>query len=320
MTADQGCVSAVVVSYNTVGMLRRCLSSLAAAAGPIAEVLVVDNASRDGSAAMVRDEFPKVRLIANAENVGFGVANNQALAVARGTYALLVNSDAFVPPGTTERLLVELVTHPTVGIVGPRLVNADGSLQRSAFRFPTPLVTLVEQLGLVRYLPSISYRHAEMDMDRSHSVDWLKGACLLARTALLRRYGPFDPQFFMYGEDVDLCHRLRASGHDVRLVPEATVTHLGEASTQRHAGRAVIQFVESTYMIYRKHHARQLPAIILVFRFVAALKCLRELARLAWRAIGGSSVDRSMLGDLRLWLRVIRLRPAPPRHSAARPH
>lgn len=263
---------------------------------------------------MVRGEFPSVRLIANQENLGFGVANNQGVAAARGRHVLLLNSDTVVPSGTVALLLAKLQEDSEVGMVGPRLVNADGSAQRSAFRFPTPTILLLEQLSLTRLLPVVRRRDVGSGRDDSLSVDWLLGACLLARRDLLQTLGPFDPRFFMYGEDIDLCYRLRATGWDIRLVPEAVITHLGGQSARRYRVQMALRSTESMYLFYRKHYST--PALfsaVLIFRGVAAMKWLRDVGRLGWFALRGSEREhiRLLLEDLGLWVRVVRLHPPP---------
>lgn len=271
---------------------------------------MVDNGSADGSPEMVRAQFPTVRLIANCENLGFGRASNQGVAAATGRYVLLLNSDAVLCPGAIDRLLAALRANPGVGLVGPRLLNADGSVQRSARRFPTPAVLLLEQLSLARLLPV-----ARSDGPRrpdSLPVDWLLGACMLGRRDLLRALGPFDPSFFMYGEDIDLCFRLRATGRGVRLVPRAVVTHLGGGSTQRRRAQLALESTTSMYRFYRKHYgAGCLRIAVVIFRAVALVKLPRDVGRLAWTVLRGRNRRRARrLGeDVRLWLRVLALSP-----------
>lgn len=305
-------LSVVIVSFNTAALLYNCLQSLfAACEGMALEVIVVDNASRDGSVAMVRAEFPQARLIANRRNVGFGVANNQAVAVARAPYVMLLNSDTIVPPGAAERLLRELDRAPDLGLVGPRLIGADGKVQRSAFRFPTPRALLLEQINLARFLPAARQAH-QPDETCARSVDWLIGACVLGRRDLLAALGPFDPRFFMYGEDIDLCYRLRRAGWDIRLAPCATITHLGGMSARRDRVRMALQATESMYLFYRKHYSeRALLLAALIFRASAALKSLRDLVRLIWLTLASRDRERraGVLMDLQVWQALLFLLP-----------
>jgi GT2 family glycosyltransferase/O-antigen/teichoic acid export membrane protein len=315
-----GIVSVVIVSYNTVGLLRDCLASLHEHGGPlVGEVIVVDNASTDGSPDMVRCEFPNVQLIANQTNTGFGVANNQGVAAAKGEYVLLLNSDTRVHSSAVAALLREIRANPSVGLVGPRLLNDDGSTQPSAFRFPTPGVLLLEQAGLAWLVPSVRYDIGPTSCDGAvRSVDWLIAACVLGPRDLLRRFGPFDAAFFMYSEDVDLCYRLRAAGWEVRYAPQGVITHLGGGTTKRYAGRMLLQFVESEYLFYRKHYGPlALRLAVLIFRAMAAGKWLRDFVRLAAMAASPDGAYRTspereaLRQSLRIWPHIFALRPPP---------
>jgi GT2 family glycosyltransferase len=304
-------LSVVIVSFNTAALLYNCLRSLLEACEKLAtEVIVVDNASEDGSAEMVRNSFSQVRLIANQQNVGFGVANNQAIAAACGKYVLLLNSDTIVWPGAIEQLLCEIERDPGLALVGPRLMGSDGRWQRSAFRFPTPGVLLLEQLNIARFVSE--YPEGRQHTGASLSVDWLIGACVLGRRDLLASLGPFDPRFFMYGEDIDLCYRLRKAGWDIRIVLSATITHLGAMSARHNPVRMALQATESMYLFYRKHYGRRALALAtLIFRSVAAVKSLRDLGRWAWLTLTGRNHQQRarLLTDIRVWIGVVLLDP-----------
>lgn len=306
-------LSVVVVSFNTATLLHDCLTSLfESTQTPSLEVLVVDNGSCDGSVEMIHSTFPEVRLIANEENLGFGVANNQAIAAARGSYVLLLNSDTIVWPGAIERLICEMEREPGLALVGPRLVGANGIRQRSASRFPTPAILLLEQLNLARLMPSMRQPDVAPDSDASISVDWLIGACLLGRRELLLAYGPFDPRFFMYGEDIDLCYRVRSAGWDIRLVPSATITHLGGRSARHDRERMAVQATKSMYLFYRKHYSgRALLQAALIFRCTAVLKSIRDLVHWGWLTLKRQHSEQcaNLLIDLRVWLCLLFLRP-----------
>ena len=184
------CVSVIIVSFNTATLLCDCLASLDRAADTtLLEVIVVDNASADGSAETVREHFPDVHLIVNSSNLGFGAASNQGVAVAHGKYVLLLNSDTVVYPEAIERLVAEIEADPAVGIVGPCLIGADGKEQRSTFRFPTPGVLFLEQLSLAQHFPVVPGSLREGRARTSVSVDWLLGACMMGQRSLLRELG-----------------------------------------------------------------------------------------------------------------------------------
>jgi len=219
-----------IVSYNVAPLLDACLRSVQAAAGELGEpaaAIVVDNASRDGSAALVRERFPWVQVIENAQNRGFGAACNQALALA-GELLLLLNPDTILEPGALPALVARLRATPRAAIVGPRLRFPDGRPQPVRRRFPALSTLLVEstplewRLGFGRLMAH--YRCADLP-EAAMPVDWLSGACLLARAAALREVGGFDPVFFLYFEETDLCRRLAARGWQVWYEPAALVTH-----------------------------------------------------------------------------------------------
>ncbi len=227
-------LSIVIVSYNTRDILRDCLASLAeGCAGAIAETLVVDNASPDGSADMVAAEFPDVILIRNPENRGFAAANNIGLARVTGRYPVLLNPDTIVRPGALAELVCFMDDHPLAGYCGPRLLNADGSHQLSARRFPTLLSAGMNMLGWDQRRPHS--RHAS-DLHAAHGdrtlmrVGWLTGACLLVRAQAVAQVGQLDEGYFMYFEETDWCKRMHDAGWEGWYVPTAEVVHLGGQS------------------------------------------------------------------------------------------
>lgn len=307
-------ISIVIVSYNTRDLLRACLHSLPAAAQALGyEVFVVDNASTDGTVEMLRREFPSVYLIANSTNVGFAAANNQGLEQARGKSLLLLNPDTEMQPGSLRTLQEWLDSHPEVGVVGPRLLNRDGSLQRSAFHFPVPRVLLLEQLSaavLLRKVPGLARSYLGVwGHDRPRRVEWLVGACLLLRREALATTGLLDPDFFMYGEEIDLQKRMSDRGWQTWLVPGARVIHYGGASSAQVGIWSGVQATRGMYQFYRKHYSPQaLIAAQAVFRGVALLKLARDgvrfITRLARKQPASSTRDA-----LALWWKVLLLDP-----------
>jgi hypothetical protein len=312
LTESRPCVSVVIVSYNTADVLAACLDELQTTGGSsVAEVIVVDNASSDGTDVMLSTRFPTVRVIANATNVGFGRACNQGVASAASEFVLLLNSDAMLHPGALDALRNALNNGTDVALVGPRLVNANGNSQRSAFRFPTPGVLLLEQLGWGPLVGWSSARCPGPESADARAVDWLKGAVLLARRQTLLSFGPFDPSFFMYCEEIDLCLRLRAADLQVHYVTTAVATHLGGQSTRREQERMVVEFFVSTYRLCDKHFGRAgLSRAVLVVRGVAVLKQLRAVGRLVCARTADERVR--CWRELRVWLRVFALSPASP--------
>ncbi|MEB3220587.1 MAG: glycosyltransferase family 2 protein [Candidatus Sericytochromatia bacterium] len=250
-------VSIVIVNWNTRELLRACLESVAAATRVSHEVWVVDNGSGDGSAALVREGFPGVHLIANADNRGFAAANNQALRLAQGTYVLLLNSDTVVHPGAIDAMVAFLHARPGVGAAGCRLLNADGTLQPSAHAFYSPLGALVENQLVAALWP---WRHARtpwlrlFDHSVARPVGWVCGAALMVRRAALREVGLLDEGFFMYGEEVDWQLRLQRAGWPVWFVPHGTITHLGGGSSRQAVTEMRRQERASRARFVAKHH------------------------------------------------------------------
>lgn len=229
-------LSIIIVSYNTCGLLRDCLRSLPAGIRTCRyESFVVDNASRDGSAEMVEQEFPNARLIRNPLNGGFAQANNLALKEATGRYLLLLNSDTIVHDGAFEALLAFMDEHPQAGYCGPKLLNGDGTHQPSAGRFPTVFSTAFSMLGLRRRFPRS--RHT-LDLHELHGEDepfragWVTGAALLVRREAYAQVGPLDDGYFMYFEETDWCRRMAAAGWEGWYVPDARITHFGGRSVE----------------------------------------------------------------------------------------
>lgn len=243
-------LSIVIVSWNTRDLLAGCLQSIGHRGSQ--EIIVVDNASSDGSAMMVRERFPHVRLIENRSNVGFARANNQALEVAKGDYLLLLNSDTVVRPRALGSLLGFMQDHPRAGACGSRLLNSDGSLQPACHPMLTPGRELWRLVFLDRIWPRASYRMGAWDLVTPRRVDVIKGACLMLRREALDQVGPLDEAYFMYTEEVDLCYRLSQAGWELWYVPDAQVIHYGEASSKQAQEEMYIQLYRSKVQFYRK--------------------------------------------------------------------
>jgi N-acetylglucosaminyl-diphospho-decaprenol L-rhamnosyltransferase len=256
-------LSIVIVSFNTRDITLKCLEALyedlSAAQGALsADVWVVDNASSDGSAAAIRAQFPRVRLVENRTNRGFGAANNQAFRLAAGCRFLLLNSDALVRAGTCVTLVHCLGRHPASGVVGPRLLNADLSLQRSCFPFPTTAQAWLENVWVSRLLARLRLRddYERWPHDCEKEVDWVVGACMMVRREVLDAVGGFDEQFFMYAEETDWQRRIRDAGWQVVFTPAASVVHLGGASGENEAAKISRSFFSSLDRYVLKHHGR----------------------------------------------------------------
>jgi GT2 family glycosyltransferase len=235
-------------------------------------VYVVDNASGDGSAEMVRAEFPQVRLIVNPLNRGFGQANNQAIAAGDEPLILLLNSDAELTPGALPALVGVLERHPAAAVVGARLVFPDGRFQASYNRFPRLGHDALALAGLARWAVGEHYPSASEARSReARTVDWVGGACMLVRRAALAGEPGFDPDYAMYSEEMDLCRRIHDAGWAVRYAPDAVaVHHRGQSARQRPIDQPRLLW-ESRLLYYRKHRRRHEAALLAMMIRVAYL-------------------------------------------------
>ncbi|HEU5087354.1 MAG TPA: glycosyltransferase family 2 protein, partial [Roseiflexaceae bacterium] len=243
----------VIVNYNTRELLRACLESLRNS--DAASIVVVDNGSNDGSTEMVTNEFPNVLLRAKPYSRGYGAGANSGARLCHAPYVLVLNSDTEIPPGAIGALARYLDEHPSVGLVGPRLSNPDGSLQTSCFHFPTPfyMLTLESSLHNIagkmpglrnRYLPTSDHAHAR-------PVPWVLGAALAMRRSVFDELGGFDEGFFMYNEEIDLAYRVWKAGWQVHFAPVTTILHVGGASTKLHRATMMAQLYRSRLRFYR---------------------------------------------------------------------
>ena len=256
-----GNIDVVVVSYNTRDVTLRCVNALCSEPA-VASVCVVDNASTDGSRealihrSYVQDsasEGARLRVECLVENRGFGAANNVGVAEIGAEFVALVNSDAFVLSGALESMCAYLRAHPEVGLVGPRLLNADGSFQESRFHFPSPARAWAENLGLLRLCRPF---RSVLTRSGAGAVDWLSGACLLVRREVWEQTGGFDEDFFLYSEETDWQVRIRQMGWDIHWVPEALTIHLGGTSGMNQRELVRERFYESVDLYFLKHFGR----------------------------------------------------------------
>lgn len=271
-------LSILIVNWNSGSLLRACLDSIPRAEIPL-EIIVLDNGSTDDSAAMVRSQFPEVELIASPSNVGFAAANNRAAQRARGEYFLLLNPDTVIPSGTLGALVDFGVQRPTVGAVGPKLLNADGTHQRSCWRgYPGLGMALSDALflwkipGLAWIQPS-EYRPAELRTARP--VDHLLGACLLIRRAAWEQVGPLDERYFLFLEETDWCWRARRAGWLIYYLPDVSITHYGQQSMRLAPRRNVPQFYKSYIWFDRAHHRRAILRAAALKSIIAVACALR---------------------------------------------
>jgi N-acetylglucosaminyl-diphospho-decaprenol L-rhamnosyltransferase len=281
----------VIVSYNTRDLLRDCLGSIEpGSTGCALDIWVVDNASTDGSAEMVRAEFPHVHLVANTHNGGYAYANNLALREVMSSefkvlsseeaqnfelkthnskldYVLLLNPDTVVPRGALDRLVSYMEAHPDVGAAGPKLLLADGSLDLACRRsFPTPEIAFYRMTGLAQLFPHSPrfgrYNMTFLDPDIETEVDALVGACMLVRGSVVGEVGLLDETYFMYGEDLDWAYRIKQYGWRIMYVPSVTVHHYKRAASSQRPFQSIRHFYGAMRVFHRKYYAATTPALL----------------------------------------------------------
>lgn len=285
----------LIVNYNGGELLGRCLDSLAAdAEARDCPVVVVDNASTDGSADALAAGRPGVRLIRLAENRGFGAANNVGLAAVRTPFVLMANPDTEIASGSLSEFVRSLARQHDVGLAGCRLLSADGSLQFSARELPSVGSEVFEALFLHRLFPRAGARFAQTVLDQREyeaprSVGWVSGAVMLARTRALEDVGGFDEGFFLYAEEIDLCKRLHDAGWDVRYDPALTMLHVGGAFITNTA--LAVENQRSKFRYFLKHEGR---ARMAAYALVIALRLL--VRTLAWTLANRSGPDPVLEG------------------------
>lgn len=253
-------VVVIIVNWNTRDELRACLQSLFAEPRPAVrcEVWVADNASTDDSVRMAAREFSEARLERMAQNIGFVRANNRVIEKTESRFVFLLNSDAFIHPGALDTLVAWADAHPEAGIVGPKVLNLDGTLQMSCRRFPSLGAGFFRNTLLGRFFPTnkyaADYLMSEFDHRTARAVDWVSGCAMLIRRTLIDEIGAFDERFVAYCEDVDLCRRAAGTGRKVVYLPDAVVTHAIGRSSDKNAEAMIIEFHRSWYKFDKKRH------------------------------------------------------------------
>ena len=258
-------VTALIVSHNAKDNLLQCLQAFFASADMPVEVVVVDNDSSDGSAAAVTDEFPQATVLVQPKNIGYGRAANVGLERCQGRFVLLLNTDVIVDPQCVGRLADFLLTRPDAGAVGPRVLLPDGRLDPDARRsFPIPSTMLYRTVGLSKLFPKSPrfgrYNMGHIPESDVHEMDAGSGACLMLRRAALDRVGFFDPRYFMYGEDVDLCYRLKLGGWKIFYLPAASAVHHVQDAPPAVRRKMAYERHRSMWSYHFKHHAEDVSA------------------------------------------------------------
>ncbi len=319
-------LSIVIVSYNVRDLLRACLNAIRntrhgirdtgygmrdmryAIQDVALEVIVVDNASNDGSAAMVREAFPDVYLIANETNVGFAAANNQGIRVSRGRHVLLLNPDTVVLDDALARLVGFLDQHPEYAVAGAGLVYPDGSFQHSAFEFPGVLQSFFDFFPINHRVTNSRlngrYPRALYERGQPFDIDHPLGACLAVRRAAIDQVGLLDEGFFMYCEEIDWCWRMRKAGWKIACVPAARVVHHAGASTRQFRDEMFVALWRSRLRLFEKHLG---PVRRRFIGWIVRLALQRERLRTTSQASSGGIPGSEVMGRLAAYERVAEL-------------
>ena len=296
-----------VINYNTRDELRTCLDSIRFC---LNRVVVFDNGSTDGSAEMVRALYPEVSLMESATNLGYGSAANRVFLShprARGAeFLILANSDIIFAEGSIAALVDDLRRHRDAGLTGPRLLNTDGSLQRSCFPLPGGFQWIFDNdavCALLRFFPVLRGRLLRLwEHDAEREAPWVKGALLAIRRTAFEEIGGFDEFFFMYYEDTDLCLRLAKRGWRIRFTPAAEAIHSGGASTGKVRTAMAVELFESSMLFARRHYSRLHSTLLLrLWKLILLARLVRDRAWLALR--GGAARNPAVSSDLEAWRR-----------------
>jgi hypothetical protein len=271
-------LSIIIVSWNVKEDLADCIRSIEEnpPCGEF-EVIVVDNASTDGTAGAIGTDFPSVTLIANDENSGFAAANNAGTEKSQGTYVLLLNPDTIVHPGSLDALIKFMDDNHDVGACGPKLLNSDGTTQPSARRFPT-LRGILHYYTILRVVPIFRSEYRKWHMrdfkhDKQMDVDQVMGAALMARRSIVEDIGRMDETFFMYYEEVDLCYRIKQAGWRIVFTPDAVITHRGGRSTDQIPVDRRMMALRSVLTFIRKHRGKRTASLFnIIFKPAVVLQ------------------------------------------------
>lgn len=277
-------LSIIIVSYSTKKLLQTCLESVCQAIsyGKLennTEVIVVDNASTDGSYQMVKEQFSKVKLISNKKNLGFAAANNLGIESSKGSSILLLNSDTKVFPETLGNLLEEINQARNTGVIGAKLLNRDGSVQSSAGFSPSlwrifAWMVFLDDLPLLNKIIKAYHIDDKKFYEKMQNIDWVSGACLLFKRQVFEKTGPLDEKIFMYGEEVEWCYRVRKLAFDIIFTPKAALYHAKGASGEGSESGIVEEFAFLQYF-YRKHKPLwQSSVLTLILKLGALLRLI----------------------------------------------
>jgi GT2 family glycosyltransferase len=266
-------LSISIVNTNNRELLAQCLDSIYHTIQRAScEILVVDNWSTDGSTEMMQARFPQVEVIENAKRLGYAASHNRALRRCQGRYVLVFNEDMLVSPGALEEMVAFMDAHPDAGMLGCRLLNADGSLQTSCRTFPNLWIQLFRSLYLDKLFPGNRWTGANYmsywGHDTVREVDVIKGCCMLVRREVLEQVGLMDERFFLYYEETDWCYRTKRQGWKVYFTPDAEIVHYGEQTTRRQSSQMTLIQHQSLFKYFRKHHGWAAATIVRLLSIV----------------------------------------------------
>lgn len=277
-------LSIIIVNYNTCKLTLDAIESIyRSETNYHYEVIVVDNHSKDSSVERIKSSFPEVILIENKENVGFAKANNQGIKISQGRYILLLNSDTVIEKNTISTMLDFMNTNPQVGASGCKVLLPDGSLDKACRRgFPTPSASLYYMLGLSKIFPNNpkfnQYHLSYLDTNHSYEIDCLVGAFMVVRRSVIDQVGMLDEDFFMYGEDIDWCYRIKQAGWQIYYVATTRIMHYKGASSKKKPFKIIYEFHRAMYIFHKKHYHKQYNQLVnLLVYFGISLKFLLVL-------------------------------------------
>ncbi len=254
-------LSIIVVNYNTGNLLKECIESIKKNALNISyEIIVIDNNSSDNSVDLIKNRFENLEIIINKINVGFARANNQGIKKSKGRYILLLNPDTVILPDCLKKMMKFMDDHPGAGVAGCKVLNPNGTLQLACRRsFPAPSISFYRLTGLSRLFPKSKtfarYNLTYQNPDVVREVDAVSGSFMMIIRKAMNEVGMLDEQFFMYGEELDLCFRIKEKGWKVYYVPDARIIHYKGSSSQQRKRKAVIDFHKAMYIFHKKHYA-----------------------------------------------------------------
>ncbi|MCP1309726.1 glycosyltransferase family 2 protein [Paenibacillus tyrfis] len=261
-------LSIIILNYNTRELTLNCLKSIYLSETSFTyEVILVDNHSVDDSVEAIRANFPMVHLVCNDVNLGYSKGNNQGMSLAKGRYVLLLNSDTVVQPDTLHTMTQFMDEHASIGAAGCKVVLPDGSLDKACRRgFPTPSASFYYAFGFSKLFPGNpkynQYQLSHLDPNQDYPVDCLVGAFMIVRKEAIDQVGMLDEQFFMYGEDIDWCYRIKQGGWDIHYYPYTQIIHYKGASSRRKPFKIIYEFHRAMYLFHQKHYRKKYSFLV----------------------------------------------------------